>query len=395
MYYAVEGDKNAVLPPTDGWRSNKYGLSFPDWDIMPNVEVTNRKVCLSRTMVEPPSAALALIEETLNDPKNYLNGCDFSDFIRRFKPEELDISCDNMSELVLGKLAGRGGTREVYEATLHGRKVAVKQRIPDTGQSSMWDVLKEVSVLFQLRESENIAKLVGWCNHTIITEYAPRTLEEFMLVMLEYKKEEIPVGRALLLGLDMVRAVAQLHSVAGGPVAHNDLHLGQFLINSEGRALLQDIHEIEYTGKYHANSLTTLVDGQSGKCLYRTWPRGAPEKFVQERVVSESGDVYEVALVLWSLMTNNPYQYDPTKAGYDRNKAGSRADLTLMKGYPQDMKDLIAEAWNDDPLQRPTATELVERMESIIQNYNHKAMMDAAMPYIRLESNQSNETTLG
>ena len=66
-----------------------------------------------------------------------------------------------------------------------------------------------------------------------------------------------------------------------------------------------------------------------------------------------------------------------------------------MKGYPQDMKDLIAEAWNDDPLQRPTATELVERMESIIQNYNHKAMMDAAMPYIWVESNQSNEMTLG
>ena len=245
----------------------------------------------------------------------------------------------------------------------------------------MWDVLKEVSVLFQLHESENIAKLVGWCNHTIITEYAPGTLQELMLVMLD-KKKEIPVGRALLLGLDMVRAVAQLHSVAGGPVAHNDLHLGQFLINPEGRALLQDIHEVEYTGKYHANSHTTLVDGQSGKCLYRTWPRGAPEKFVQERVVSESGDVYEVALLLWSLMTNNPYgSNNPTKAGYDRTKAGSRPDLSLMKGYPQDMKDLIAEAWSDDPLQRPKATELVKRMESIIQNYNHKAMVEAAMPY--------------
>ena len=80
---------------------------------------------------------------------------------------------------------------------------------------------------------------------------------------------------------------------------------------------------------------------------------------------------------------------------YDRTKKGSRPDLSLMKGYPQDMKDLIAEAWSDDPLQRPTATELVERMESIIQNYNHKAMMDAAMPYIRVESNQSNEMTLG
>ena len=267
---------------------------------------------------------------------------------------------------MLGKLAGKGSVREVYEATLHGRKVAVKQRIPDTGQSSMWDVLKEVSVLFQLRESENVAKLVGWCNHTIITEYAPRTLEALLPIMLD-KKEKIPA--TLSLGLDVVRALAQLHSVAGGPVAHNDLHLGQFLINSEGRALLQDMHEVEYTGKYHANS-----DGQSGKCLYRTWPRGAPEKFVQERVVSESGDVYEVAHVLWSIMANYTYQYD-------RTKAGTRPDLSLMKGYPQDMKDLIAEAWSDDPLQRPKATELVKRMESIIQNYNHKAMVEAAMPY--------------
>ena len=96
----------------------------------------------------------------------------------------------------------------------------------------------EVSVLFQLRESENIAKLVGWCNHTIITEYAPRTLEALLPIMLD-KKEKIPA--TLSLGLDLVRALAQLHSVAGGPVAHNDLHLGQFLINSEGRALLQKV----------------------------------------------------------------------------------------------------------------------------------------------------------
>ena len=46
-HYGVEGDSDAVLPPTKGWGSVEYSDSWLGKDPMPIVEVTNRKVCLS------------------------------------------------------------------------------------------------------------------------------------------------------------------------------------------------------------------------------------------------------------------------------------------------------------------------------------------------------------
>ena len=47
-HYGVDGDSDDVLPPTDGWGSTKYNGSWLGLKSMPKVEVTSRKVCLSR-----------------------------------------------------------------------------------------------------------------------------------------------------------------------------------------------------------------------------------------------------------------------------------------------------------------------------------------------------------
>ena len=47
-HYGVDGDSDDVLPPTDGWGSTKYNGSWLGLNPMPKVEVTSRKVCLSR-----------------------------------------------------------------------------------------------------------------------------------------------------------------------------------------------------------------------------------------------------------------------------------------------------------------------------------------------------------
>jgi len=289
--------------------------------------------------------------------------CDFHDFVSRFKPEELDITCDNIEQLEMGNVTGKGMIRQVHEATWRGRKVAVKSTFDD----KIWfdhKIMSEVAVLFQLREDENIAKLIGWCNSTIILEYAPDTLLDLVLNL----KEKISIERALALGLDVVKGVAHLHNVAGGPVAHGDIHLKQFLINFEGRVLLGDFEKMEYIGPHHVNN-----------CLHKTiWNLrsggSAPERMLGNEFVNESGDIYSVALVLWSLLAREmPYKDiygiiddSDVKA---RIIAGERPPLALISDYPQAMKDLIIESWDSNPSKRPKASEMVKRMEDIIWNY--------------------------
>lgn len=122
-----------------------------------------------------------------------------------------------------------------------------------------------------------------------------------------------------------MKGVAQLHSIAGGPVAHNDIHLRQFLVNTEGRVLLGDLDQMKFSGL-----------GESGKkCYYNTSCGRAPEKILHDGTVNESSDIYEVALVLWSLMTGENW-------GKGRaNKevlSGARPSLSLLRKYPQELQ---------------------------------------------------------
>ena len=52
VHYGVEGDNDDVLPPTNGWGSKEYKGTWLGMNPMPIVEVTNRKVCLSRNVAK-------------------------------------------------------------------------------------------------------------------------------------------------------------------------------------------------------------------------------------------------------------------------------------------------------------------------------------------------------
>lgn len=294
-----------------------------------------------------------------------LPGCNFNNFIQRFKPEELDITCSNFAELQMGSFQGSGGVRKVSQATWHGRKVAVKELINNAAnQSKKNSMLREASLLFQLRKAENIVKLIGICNSTTIFEYAPTDLQSLVLD----EKEEISVGRALSLGLDVVKGLAQLHSVGNGPIVHNDLTLDQYLVDFTGKVQLGDFHSSKYVG----------LDDYGRKCSYLHCSIGevyqAPECVLDENEKDEKADIYGVALILWSLRSRElPYKslekrpYKLIAGGQKRIIAGERPDLTLVSDYPQEMKDLIVEAWDSDPSKRPSAEDLVKRMEDIVK----------------------------
>ena len=52
VHYGVEGESDDVLPPTDGWGSKEYKGTWLGMNPMPIVEVTNRKVCVSRKVTK-------------------------------------------------------------------------------------------------------------------------------------------------------------------------------------------------------------------------------------------------------------------------------------------------------------------------------------------------------
>ena len=289
--------------------------------------------------------------------------CDLNTFVHQFSSEELDLTCNNWDELEVGKEVGRGYSRKVSEATWRGSTVAVKEDVHSASGSAR-EALREASLLFQLTESRNILRLVGLCNSTMVFEYAPTPLKKFVMD----RKNDISVEKALSLGLDVVNSVAQLHSM--GPVVHGDLHIGQYLINSEGKVQLGDLELSRYVGFDNSGKKCTFSKVKGDLSKKNNGIFDSPERLSLNDNLDEKTDIYRVALTLWSLLSRES-PYKKQKDFKHSVIAGERPSLDLVSGYPQEMKDLIVEAWDSDPQKRPSATEMAKRMRVIVKQFQY------------------------
>ena len=52
--------------------------------------------------------------------------CEFSEFLQRFKPEELEINCGNVHQIKIGKLLGKAALCKACEGKWQGQNIGVK-----------------------------------------------------------------------------------------------------------------------------------------------------------------------------------------------------------------------------------------------------------------------------
>jgi len=256
------------------------------------------------------------------NPESYQtsDGCDFSEFIRQFRPERLAITCDNIHEVKIGRLLGTGEGREAHEGDWHGTKVAIK--IPFEGNNyngtlsgNEYDrMLKEASVLQRLERAPNINRILGWCNKTIVVEKAEGTLDKII-------HHRLTAQRALEISLDIAKGVQQLHTLPIGPVSHGDIKTSQFLYDSKGRIFLGDLNHMKYSGLSSTNTKCNPHDEE---------------------------DIHKIAGIMKGVLEKVEHK---------------------SRKYLQAMQDLIGEALDSDPVKRPSATEMTERIEAIGRKY--------------------------
>ena len=251
------------------------------------------------------------------------DGCDFSQYVRLFRPEKLPINCNNINEVKIGKLIGKGSGREVYEGDWHGSKVAVKID-NDRAVKRIDKITKEAAVLYKLRRYPNIIHIVGWCNTTIVLEKVDGNLGEMI------NSQHISIERALEMSLDIAKGVQQMHTLPWGAVTHGDIKQNQFLYNRKGKILLGDLDRMEYTGLSNINE----------KCKFYSVKGDGP--------FDEKVDIYWIAVIMRTISH---------RVNDDTSE------------YPQAVLDLVGEALDDNTIKRPSATEMVERIEAMLRNY--------------------------
>ncbi|KAG0245058.1 hypothetical protein BGW41_004315 [Actinomortierella wolfii] len=252
------------------------------------------------------------------------------------------------SRLRLGATIGRGGFGEVRYAVWDGQPCAVKIFFLSKSEAAQKDIRKEIMIMSQLRHQH----IILFHRETIINgrlafimEYAEsHSLQKviYSQTRLEWLiKEKITQG--------IVRGLAHIHSEG---IIHRDLKSGNVLLTKHMEPKLCDFG----LATVKSFSTTKVVD-EKPKGTVR-WM--APELFVANPIYNTKTDIYALGWIMWELATNTtpPFREQPSNAVViSLVKKGERLPIPL--DIPADYQKWIQQCWDQDPVKRPSAKEMV------------------------------------
>eukprot|EP00051_Salpingoeca_urceolata_P003512 m.58315 g.58315 ORF g.58315 m.58315 type:complete len:324 (-) comp12857_c1_seq1:55-1026(-) len=291
--------------------------------------------------------------------------------LARTEEWELDLE-----EIQLGAAFAEGAVGTVCKGRWRGLDVAVKKLKREVVASKVAraDLINEILVLSHLRHP-NIVMFLGAVTigdtPLAVFEYMDGGSLESIFKEKSKAKQGLPwrppkkTSRGW--ALDLARAICFLHN-CNPMVVHRDLKPANLMLNSQGTLKVTDfgisksIRRIKQSPKAsRSNSRKEfepyVMTGVTGSKRYM-----APEVYRSEQY-DESVDIFSFAMVAWYMHTGErPFR---TMNGDEAVRATSQGRRPNTKGIALGMAQIIEACWSADPEQRPTASELVERIDAL------------------------------
>jgi len=283
-------------------------------------------------------------------------------------PAELRIPFE---DLTFKRRLGRGAMGEVVLAHWRGRDVAAKVIRPEFSSSAaaVDDFQQEARILAPLRHP-NVVRLLGASTVApdlcLVMELASHGS---LLAVLEAAEEEhegggvVDLAQRLEWARDVARGLSYIHSQQP-PVIHRDLKPPQILVDEDQRAKLADFGlaaTVEEIALDHAKFPMGI---------------GTPEYMAPEVLrggpCTPSSDTFSFGVTLFHILTGEgPYwsSEEPVDARSLRTRVAERGERPRsgrgpLPGPPE-LEQVMRDCWAQEPGERPTMAQVVERLEGI------------------------------
>ena len=276
-----------------------------------------------------------------------------------------EASGTRVDQYALIRLIGQGGMGEVYLArdlTL-GRLVAIKLM----SRLSAADPRREEMFL-------NEARLTAQLSHpNIVALYGFGRFHDRPYVALEYVRgetlkarighERLEVREILRIAAGVARGVAAAHAKN---VLHRDLKPSNVIMADDGRPRVVDFGIARVLA---SDALFTRAPAQRHKITegdaFGSPPYMAPEQWAG--VDSKGTDVWALGILLHELVTGRtPYESFEFPALIARVTSADPVELGAeFKDVPTSLSALVRSCLRKDPAERPSATDVVEMLESV------------------------------
>lgn len=279
------------------------------------------------------------------------------------------IQNDDLEEI---KELGSGTYGAVYHSKWRGCDVAVK-RIkascfagkPSERERLIADFWKEALILSSLHHP-NVVSFYGVVRDGPDGSLATAT--EFMVngslkQFLHKKDRTIDRRKRLIIAMDVAFGMEYLH---GKNIVHFDLKCENLLVNM--RDPHRPICKIGDLGLSKVKQQTLVSGGVRG-----TLPWMAPELLSgKTSMVSDKIDVYSFGIVMWELLTGE----EPYSDRHCASIIGGIVNSSLRPEIPSwcdpEWKSLMESCWSSDPTQRPSFSEISQRLRKMAAPVNVK-----------------------
>ncbi|XP_057969936.1 leucine-rich repeat receptor protein kinase HPCA1 isoform X2 [Malania oleifera] len=294
---------------------------------------------------------------------------------RWFSYDELKKCTNNFSE---SNEVGFGGFGKVYKGMLSDGQVLAIKRAQQGSMQGGLEFKTEIELLSRVHH-KNLVGLVGFCfeqgEQMLVYEFMPNgTLRESLSgrsgIYLDWK-------RRLRIALGSARGLAYLHELANPPIIHRDVKSTNILLDENLTAKVADFGLSKLVSDSSKGHVSTQVKGTLGYL--------DPEYYMTQQL-TEKSDVYSFGVVMLELVTakqpieKGKYIVREVRMVMDKNEQEQYYGLaeimdplikntssTNLAGFRRFL-ELAMQCVEESASDRPTMSEVVKAIETILQN---------------------------
>ncbi|KAG7941940.1 hypothetical protein I3843_16G074100 [Carya illinoinensis] len=270
---------------------------------------------------------------------------------------------------------GSGGYGKVYRGMLSDGQVVAIKRAQQGSMQGGHEFKTEIELLSRVHH-KNLVGLMGFCfeqgEQMLVYEFLPNgSLRESLSgksgIYLDWK-------RRLRIALGSARGLAYLHELANPPIIHRDVKSANILLDENLTAKVADFGLSKLISDGSKGHVSTQVKGTMGYL--------DPEYYMTQQL-TEKSDVYSFGVVMLELVT--------AKQPIEKGKYIVREVLTAMKKNDDEyyglrnlidssiknitnligfgrFLELTMQCVDESAADRPTMSEVVKALETILQN---------------------------
>ncbi|KAK3246932.1 hypothetical protein CYMTET_43545 [Cymbomonas tetramitiformis] len=307
---------------------------------------------------------------------------------RRFLQEKMPHLAIPYADLRILQEVGSGGFGTVYWGTWQGNEVAYKEIVIESNNEraskrQILELYKEAYIMSLLR-TPLVCGLYGVTLEAphyglVLPYYSGGALDDF----LRDTQVQMTEDMCLHMALNMATAMAHLHSCSP-PIIHGDLKSRNVLLEVpwkpgvQPKLVLCDFGlstvKMDVQSTVGGSTLASMATQKHGGGTLN-WK--APELFEQEADVTKQSDVYAFAMVMYELAARKyPFQGLPDirvlQLVVDKQER-PKMPTSVLQPYAELMK----ECWAQDPIKRPSFSEVEKRLRQMIDVYYSSSMLSA------------------